>query len=83
MINVFCREIVELNVTYCSRTKFSENQFEAAEDMHIPGLTGDLLKLYNVILLGISFCLVFAGFNTMNAIQASNHHLLKGIVHQS
>jgi len=42
---------------------------DSSIDMHIPGLTGDLLKLYNVILLGISFCLVFAGFNTMNAIQ--------------
>lgn len=35
----------------------------------IPEITEDSVKLFNVILLGTCFCLVFTGFNTMSQTQ--------------
>ena len=35
----------------------------------IPGIDEDSTKLFNVIVLGICFCLVFTGFNTMSQTQ--------------
>jgi len=32
-------------------------------------MTDSQVRLYNVLLLGVSFCLIFGGFNTMNGIQ--------------